>query len=646
MSSLEGRIARALNIAQPPTRRIEAPERPLNVVEFSHRFLGQSLYPRQGTLLKLITADRDALTDFDLQVIAEWAHGFAPAGDEARWVGTGGVPPDILTRVDRLAQADLPWFRSVVLVLGRRAGKGYVVRTLLAWRVWHLITSGDPHGHYGIDPLKQLNLLVFSTKVDQAKRDQFGDAHALLTTAPCFQRRLGRCTREVVTILTSAQLADGAQVGVDEGLIAVRAAESTSTAGRGAAVPMLVLDEVAHLSGAGSTSDANTIYDATMPAAAQFGPEQLVVLSSSPAEKTGPQYAAYQRALEVNPATGEGAYPDTFMLQGPSWCLYTDWRRAPEIPMWPGGPSFPPFKRAILEPTDDEVVLMRHSNPDTYAVEYAGQFRSARNNYLPPDRVDAMFHPFDGRTLVQETEGILNRTYMAHGDPSVSGANFGLAVGHGEWHGGRLHVLLDRLHHWEPSQFEGGRIDYDAIEDDLVGFAAAFGLSSLTFDQYNSAQVIQRLDRRIKALRLPKACHVGEATASSGANWRVAEVFKTALGMGIVHAPAYPLAQLELEYLQRTNNRIHPPSTGEVRTKDVADAIMQVTYAVIADGDPELFEALGGLSPSGSQPGGIPPRPLSRDEEVFQSFSNVHRRTARPFVERPNRRRNPGRWGR
>ena len=648
MASLEGRARRASDAARGSRPLTVVASPPLNIVDFATRLLGQVLYPRQGTVLKILSADLRSMTAYDREVIAEWATGFQAKHDDggSRWEGGFGVPPDTMARIEKLASAGLPWFTSVVLVLGRRASKGFIVRTLLAWRVWNFVTLGDPHRRYGIDDLKPLQLLVFSTKMDQAKRDQFGDVHALLTTAACFEPMLGRSTREMVSILTPRQIAAGARPGQDDGLIVVRAAESTSTAARGAAVPMLVLDEVAHLSGAGSTSDAATIYDSAMPAVAQFGDEGLVVLSSSPAEKTGPQYTGYQQALEINPATGEAAYPKSIVLQGPSWCLYQDWQDAPKIEMWPGGPSYSPLTRAILDEGDDEVKRLRQSNPETYAVEYEGQFRAARNAYLPLPDVVRIFEPFDGRTLETQTTGQLGRTYMAHGDPSVSGANFGFAIGHGELHDGHLHVVFDVVTGWEPRNFEGARIDYEYVEDELVKYAVDFGLSSLTFDQYNSAQVIQRLDRRIKDLRLPKPCSVSEITATAERNWHVAEVFKTAAGMGIIHAPWNELARLELEYLQRNHKRIEPAATGEVRTKDIADAMFAVAHAVIADNGPTWFADLGALKPSGSQPGGLPSSKIGHDEAVFKSLGPIRGRAATPYAPRGSRRPGRRRYGR
>jgi hypothetical protein len=407
---------------------------------------------------------------------------------------------------------------------------------------------------------------------------------------------------------------------------------------------MYVLDEVAHVAGAGSTSDANSIYRAVSPAAAPFRQHRLAVLSSSPAEKTGPQYAGYQRALQIDPVTGEAANPNTFMIQGCSWDSYREWERAAEIEMWPGGPCFAPLSRSIIDPDDEDVVMLRRADPETYAVEYEGQFRATRNAYLDLDVVTGIFGPFQNRALQMQTRGSLAATYYGHADPSVSGANFGFAIGHLEWeddermpNGKAAHIVFDQLHAWHPVDYEAGRIDYIDVEDDLVRRAAGFNLSRLTFDQFNSAGAIQRIDQRLRNMQLPKPCVVEEVFATAKHNWQVAELFKTAAGLGLIHAPDHTLARLELEYLQRERQRVFPQTSGDVRTSDISDPMFEVTFALYRDQAPDLFARLAGLSPRGSQPGGFPKSIDTRTDPVHQALS--------AFGQRVNRRRGPGKRG-
>jgi hypothetical protein len=236
------------------------------------------------------------------------------------------------------------------------------------------------------------------------------------------------------------------------------------------------------------------------------------------------------------------------------------------------------------------------ANPDSFAVEYRAQWRSNLAAYLPARFVEDIFGPYNGTRLAMQTSGPLGTRYVAHGDPSLSGANFGFAIAHTELDDhGIPHVVFDVIHHWAPSDFPDGRIDYRTVEDQLFAYIRAFNLAQLTFDTWNSAGSIQRLRHRAQDARLPVQPQIHERTPTAKANWEVAEIFKTAAGHGIIHAPAYPLADAELRGLELLNGKVAAPTAGDVRTKDIADAMMWTTHALIGDGSTELFARLADL---------------------------------------------------
>src|SRR4051794_28820517 len=72
-----------------------------DIIEFTmtDQFLGQPLFPRQGTLLKVIFCEERLLTSFDHEVIAEWSSGFKDTvrDDGTRaFQGSEGIVPDVL----------------------------------------------------------------------------------------------------------------------------------------------------------------------------------------------------------------------------------------------------------------------------------------------------------------------------------------------------------------------------------------------------------------------------------------------------------------------------------------------------------------------------------------------------------------------
>lgn len=615
---------------------------PAHIVEFALSYLGVSLYPAQATLLKIITLAVDALTPWDRGCIARWSAWFSLNDDGTAWSGGFGCPPDLLDRMETMAARGAPWFNQIVLVFGRRAGKGFLTRILVAWSIWRMLCMDDVHEHYGIDPDKELSILVFGTKGDQAKRDQFADIRSLLITKACFAPYLGKHTTGWVSLLTYGQLAAGARPGIDKGLIVVRACETTENAARGAAVPVLVLDEVSQLDGAGSTADGNAIWRAATPSTTQFRKDRMIILSSSPAEKTGPQYARYQESLAVDPDTATARNPHIFMVQAPSWEPYLGWQHAHGIEAWPGGPKFGPLHRAMIEPDDDEVLQMLETDPEDHAVEYLGQFRSARCAYLPLQLVTDMFGPFNGELLKMRTRAPLGQAFFIHVDPSLVGKNTAVAVGHVEHLNGEEHVVYDHLHVWHPSDFDGGRINYTYIEDEIFELIKAFGASQVTLDQFNSAQIIERLKERVSDANLPRPCAVFERTATASRNFEMAEIFKAAAGMGRLHLPDHPLARLELEYLQIDGKKVHAPTAGPVQTDDLADAIINVCYSALQEAAPVLFARLSTSKLHASQQSGLRAM-VNTDPDLAAKFSAVGRYKRAPEQHNPARGINPRR---
>jgi hypothetical protein len=419
---------------------------PDNIVEFATdpAYLDLELYPKQATVLKIATLAVDAMTPFDHEVITEWGNGFVLDNDtdELRYLGSRGAPPDIFDRMEWCAAQGWPWFREIVLIVGRRGSKSFLASIVLAWRLAHLLALGDPQAHYRIPATKQLALHTFGTDVVSLRRNGYGDICGLLRTAPFFQPFRGAETTAAITLLTPRQISDGARVGVDPGLVSVVPAATTFSSGRGPASPALAFDEFAFVRPAGATVSSTDLYRQATPAVMQFRDDAMIIQTSSPWDKTGQLFASYQRGLAVDPDTETAKDPGTFVLQLPSWDLYTQDEPADQIPMWPGGPVFPHMEPKI---TEAQVVALAEQGNDVSS-EYLGHFGGAVNRYLRGDKIKQAAGPYNGQVLVPQTAGLLQHEYVAHADPSRSGANFAFAIGHLEYDdNNRPHVVFDLL---------------------------------------------------------------------------------------------------------------------------------------------------------------------------------------------------------
>ena len=287
-------------------------------------------------------------------------------------------------------------------------------------------------------------------------------------------------------------------------------------------------------------------------------------------------------------------------------------------------------------------------------VSHNSQWQAAQNSYLNPRQVDEFFAPFviyppvdnldpfmvealdrglemEPRILTMQSQGILSQMYVAHGDPSTSGANFAWGIAHAEGpdRDGLYHVVFDQLHVWRPSDFADGRIDYLVVQEDILRRVDAFMPELVTFDQFNSASLMAHIRKHVRAQDYPKRVTVTERTATAPMNWAMAETFKTALNMRLVHCPPHELASLELKFLQVQGRKVDHPSEGPVQTSDLADVVFNITYSLIGSQmQAFISEALSSLElqagtiPTTSEPsfGGT-----MNDNEVMSALSNFGR---------------------
>src|SRR5581483_3362148 len=152
-----------------------------------------NLYPRQATLLKLIFLREDLFTDYDRQVIDEWCQSFEQTGNN-------GVQVDVMTRLAMLRAEVRRWFREILLVMGRRAGKGHISALAFAYVLWNYLAKGDPQEFYGVDRDKQLACFIFAGKKDQAKANLFADLYNVVVNGPCFTKYIANAQVESISV--------------------------------------------------------------------------------------------------------------------------------------------------------------------------------------------------------------------------------------------------------------------------------------------------------------------------------------------------------------------------------------------------------------------------------------------------------------
>lgn len=582
----------------------------------SEEYCGLTLYPRQITLLKLIYLETDAMTAYDLQVIDEWRKGFTRHRD------IYGVQPDIWERVEYLRQRGYRRFPHVQAVLGRRASKGFMGAIMAAEQIAYLITLDNPQVHYGIREGKDVFLNVGATSQTQAQRHQFADIRDVVENCAFLQPYVAESKDHQMRLRTPADLrrigmmkAQDVPIEHSIATLWVVALSASSVAGRGATSYANYFDEMAfHVQGTDSTKSSENIYEDWQPSLGQFKKDALTYVPSSPFTKTGKFYELYQhgrvlmsgfhddgttidrqelaqmRAKAEEAEVELAAEPGMLIFQGPSWALYEDWDRGPELVQ----------VKFTAAPEDDlsaeEQQRRRLRNPEKFKVEREGQFAEVLGAYLDGDKVDAMFDPVpwrDPSILTPTPFGRFDTTYRIHVDPSKTAANFALAVAHVETappdtFGERWpHVIIDRLHVWRAQDFpinpDTGKheIDYTQIERELDQILYTFpSCSKFSADQWNSVGFLQRLRKKYSP-----NIRISEETATEKSNYQRAERFKSALNLGWVHSfrdnlfndgTGSSLLEMECKFLSERNGKVYKQDFGPVTTKDLYDAVSVV----------------------------------------------------------------------
>jgi len=591
----------------------------VDIIEFveSPKFLGRQLYPRQKTLLKIIyLLDLD---EYDKAVIAEWED---PEGECT-------VCTKLYDRIEFLKKEGYPHFKTIQLVGGRRSSKGFITGICIAYEIYCLTLHDDLHQQFNLPSGKEIYFNIVADSLDQAKAHQFSDAaDAVMDTKPFQKQRLfGKGLAESLSINTPGDLrrladlrAGGLKVDRDMGSLIVKANGTNSKTIRGSASLMFVFDEMAHLVAGESRMSDEELWKAAIPSVQQFREEGMIFANSSPYQKLGKFYELYEQSLKLDPPEeGKPEFPDQFMLQFPSWELYKDYEKF--------GMPIP----AALPPEVDP--MMRYEemrDPVSFKVENRAQFAEVEDSFLRPELVDRMFDPIFteesiGRTIHPMAGAVGFMKYKGHGDPASVGANFGIAIGHVEevenLNTGILepHVVFDFIDAFYPDDFKDpqfpdhpGTIDWLEVIPTITSLINNFRPFEFTFDQFNSVMAIQQLQENLRKMSIQDSL-VYEKFATPKLNQRRAYNFREALNLGRVHAPhpetfnpiatknPIELARNELKFLKEKLGKVDKQTIGPVRTKDIADCLMEVTDALIGDTLGSIYDGLGGTPALGAQ---------------------------------------------
>ena len=619
-----------------------------DIIEFviSDRYLNRTLHPRQGTVLKTMTLQDELFTNYDDHVIDEWINSYLLSADETG-EGNHGIVPDVRERIAINKAKGRSAFRETVAVIGRRGGKGFLGSVFASYQTFRLLAKDSPQKRYGIDRDKRIRGLVFAGNLAQAKENQWVEIANFMCDATCFAPFIADRLSASLLLYTPADLRrlheagpDAARRPLDYASIEWVAKEATAIAGRGVSSFMQIFDEMSHTLATGANRSAEEIYDAATPALDEFKEDGVTYASSSPYHRLGKFHELYQLSRERD--ENGPVYPERLMYQLESWDPYVDWERAPHIEAKPWqGRKRMYFKKLVGAPQeyDEQMRQLERANPEGFGVERRGHFAFAFNAFLKESVIARMWEPWPtpDKPIMQRTMGMLAITYRAHGDPSRTNSKYGFAIAHAEPadERGLPHVMIDLVTHWDPADFPDHEIDHAYVMNEIRAYIDDFLPATISFDQYDLLPTIQPLRKHVMTRNYPKPVHVVPRNATAELNTKTYTVLKYALGLGLVHAPRYEQLEIELKSLQETNGKIHAPTYGFVKSKDVADCLAALVHDLIGDKISAFVNGTLSIPLRASHPGGI------SDNDPAQLFDGLRRRTNWHGAQRGGRR--PGR---
>lgn len=606
-------------------------------------YCNKPLYPRQRTLLKIIFLQD--LDDYDRKVIEEW---YSESGEVT-------LVPKLYERIDYLKANGYKHFRTVQFVGGRRSSKGFLTGLCIAYKLYQLVQMENPAAHYGIQKGKDIYFSVVADSLQQAKDHQFGDAtNWLFECTPLIEQQLlNKALAETTSVYTpydkrrlQSLMASGLKPDRDMASLKVKAFGTNSKTIRGSASMMFVFDEMAHLISGESRMSDEELYKASIPSLAQFHKDAMIFANSSPYTKTGKFFELYNQAIELedkeNPDSAP-KYPDHFMMQFPSWELYKD-KHLSEF--------YAHVEPPAADPKESEIMRREElQDPDSFKVEYRAQFAEVVDAFLRPEMVDRMFS-IDwnkqtlGRVLIPQEGAMGFMRYSGHADPSKENANFGIAIGHletvknAETGIEEPHVVFDFIDAFYPADFEDGEIDWMEVVPTIVDLINRYRPFQFTFDQFNSAMPIQQIRKDLMGMGIGDTV-VDEKTATHEGNRKRAMNFRQALNLGRIHAPhpdtynpeakhnPIELAKLELKFLQEKNGKVDRQTIGPVKTKDIADCLMEVTDALIGNTIMGYADALENSRAALGAKGGYNYGNTDTFEDVFGGWNGWYPTTGR-----------------
>ena len=367
-------------------------------------------------------------------------------------------------------------FQELILVLGRRSGKSFMVSIIALYEVYRFLMMGHPQARYPIMEFDVITICNVAVNEAQAKSAIFDKIKQLATTSPFFIDHIPPHkppTQLEMYFLTDHDKKENERrdgIGQDplDGTIQLMSGHSNSSGLVGRTMAVIIIDEMAEMASTSAEGGTDSdLYSKMKPSIATFGRDGRIICISNPLGPHGKFFELYNAALEPEAET-------TLMFQ---------------LATWQANPN---IEKSWLK--DQE-----RSDPKTFPIYYGARFGSATADpFIPTEYIEDAFARGYGDARVEEGHPLIQ--YYAHLDPAQVSDNYTLVILHTEPAHNQLgpdkrpltRVIVDHMHLWRPKG-KNHPINSEEVEAYMLTLNGKFKFAQVSFDQWNSQQSIAKL---------------------------------------------------------------------------------------------------------------------------------------------------------
>jgi hypothetical protein len=362
-------------------------------------------------------------------------------------------------------------FEELVLVLGRRSGKSFLVSAMALYELYRLISMGHPQARYGLMEFDEVVILNVARNEEQAKKAIFSKIKQTVLASPFFAPYIGKDTELEMRFYTEHDREENVRrkeqnINLFAGSLVLRCGSSNASGLVGLTCWTIIMDEVAAMAGDNPESGVDyALYDDLKPSLATFGKDGKMMLLSNPKGPLGLLYDLHENRQED---------PTTLVMRLPTW---------------------------LTNPNIDKEWLdgQKKKDPQEFQMQYGAEFgASSSDPMFVNEDIENMFKSMSMVPRKERAEGHFE--YFCHLDPARTSDYYALVIAHTEVMYGTLgpdhtplkRVVVDHVHFWNPMT-KNQPVKEKEVEDYVIDLHRRFKFKQVSIDQWNSQSSVIKL---------------------------------------------------------------------------------------------------------------------------------------------------------